>query len=61
MKTIKLNEGQFTMLKKIVESTVHDNEGNPKYGHMPIGDELKLFPQNGWGSEAMAGSNRIRR
>lgn len=31
-------------------ATIQDDEGNPKYGKMPIGDEIsqRLCPQNYW-------------
>lgn len=74
MKTIKLNEGQMSILQKLLESeaapdfedgdikefgnpsengvtaTVHDDEGNPKYGKMPLGNKISkmMSPQNYW-------------
>lgn len=75
MKTIRLTENQFHLLKKLLENnsgapdfedgdikeygnpsevgttaTVHDDEGNPKYGKMPTTDKIskRIIPQNYW-------------
>jgi len=86
MKIIKINEGQISLLTKLIESesapdfedgdikeygdssengttaTVQDNEGNPKYGKMPTGDEFAKTqtPQSWWANGTMSGSKMFR-
>lgn len=41
-------------------AVIHDDEGNPKYGEMPLGDEVtKEIPQNNYWANNVNGWRRI--